>query len=561
MFGNSIIVNGIVEGDIKYKNIVCRNHMINKFQQDKLFAETDRYIILLDGVILNQRDLLEKQDKTCWQDTILRFYEQRGERFFDILRGSFAGALYDKQQDKWIIFGDQIGSKFVYYAKIGDFFCCSEVMGNMYELLRENKKNYHLNETGAFLLLTYGYMVDDITLCEEVHKINPGCYITYQNGKVEEHRYYMLSNQPDESILEDDAVELIDKYFRQAVVREFEKDKEYGYQHLVALSGGLDCRMTSFVAHNCGYEKQLNMTFSQTGYWDQTLPMKMAADMKHEWIYKALDNGMWLYDVDEITRTNAGNVLYYGNAHGNSLLKYINFKKLGAEHTGQIGDVILSSFITAADKEKRYKIGQKAYSEKFIDKLGNLKLGLDLDKEMGLFYYRAFNGTNNGIQCDYNYTEVLSPFLDIDLMEKALSIPIELREKHKIYIKWILAKYPQAAKYVWQTTGEKITRKPLKIGNKEIPWSKIPQSIKWHLRSAFGLSNEGTDSLNHMNPIAYYLKHNTELMEYLNGYFNYIEAIPNEDIRKIVVDIQKTGKAMEKIEAVSLLAAVKMFYI
>ena len=561
MFGYSITINGSTptkKEDIVYKNIVCSNYMINKFEQDKVFSETKEFILLLDGVVLNKKELTENEAHS-WRDTILTLYKKEGEIFFRKLRGSFSGALYDKIQDRWIIFGDQIGSKFTYYAKVGDFFCCSEVMGYMYDLMRDNEIKYHLSKENAFLLLTYGYMLDDRTLCEEVHKINPGCYITYENGVITEKQYYLLDNRADTSIDERQAIEIVDKYFRQAVIREFEKDIEYGYKHLVALSGGLDCRMTSFVAHDCGYERQLNMTFSQTDYWDQTLPMRMARDMCHEWIFKALDNGMWLYDVDEVTKTTGGNVLYYGAAHGNSLLKYLNFEALGLSHSGQIGDVVIGSFIRASEKNNPYKLGEKAYSTKYLNHLGNFQLKLDVNAEIGKFYYRAFHGTNNGLQNVYNYTETLSPFLDLDLLEKALSIPVELRQNHRIYKKWILEKYPQAAKYEWETTGRKINSPVLRIGDRELPVANIPKSINAHIRMVFGIK-ERPNSAKGMNPIAYYLNYNSELNKYLDGYFSFIDRIEDEELRNALIDIKTGGTSMEKIQAVSLLAAIKLFF-
>lgn len=566
MFGYTVTINGSSlskKGDICYKNILCSNYMINKFEQDKVFTETEDYILLLDGVILNRKSLMDESKEDCiktgWSDTLLNLYNRNGEQFFKVLRGSFSGALYDKKKDKFIFFVDQLGSKFTYYAKVGDFFCCSEVMGYMYELLRDNGVQYHLSKENAFLLLTYGYMLDDRTLCEEIHKINPGCYIIYENGLITEKQYYLLDNTTDTSIDEKQAIEIVDKYFRQAIVREFEKDKEYDYKHLVALSGGLDCRMTSFVAHDCGYERQLNMTFSQTDYWDQTIPMRMARDMCHEWIFKALDNGMWLYDVDDVTKTTGGNVLYYGTAHGNSLLKYLNFETLGLSHSGQIGDVVIGSFISASEKNKPYKLGEKAYSTKYLKYLGNLQLKLDVNAEIGKFYYRAFHGTNNGLQNVYNYTETLSPFLDLDLLEKALSIPVELRQNHRIYKKWILEKYPQAAKYEWETTGRKINSPVLRIGDREIPVANIPKSINEHIRLFLG-KKERKNNSSSMNPIAYYIEHNMKLRTFLNNYFRYADCIEDTGLHQVIIDIKDSGTAMEKIQAVSLLAAIKMYY-
>lgn len=66
-------------------------------------------------------------------------------------------------------------------------------------------------------------------------------------------------------------------------------------------------------------------------------------------------------------RSSGGNVLYYGTAHSNSLLKYLNFENLGLEHTGQLGDVVLGSFVKAGDVDTRYSLGDGAYSNKFIE--------------------------------------------------------------------------------------------------------------------------------------------------------------------------------------------------
>lgn len=576
MYGNTITINGKVlpqSGDICYQDIICHNCMIHKFEYDKVFTELENYIIMLDGVILNRKELIENcnnatnSDGVQWSDVLINLYEGKGEQFVASLRGSFAGALYDKRQRKWIIFGDQIGSKFVYFAKIGDFFCCTQVMGYMYQMLRDNGMDYHLDETGAWMLLTYGYMLDNVTLCREVRKINPGCYITLQDGKLEEHRYYMLDNSPDTTLNEQDAIELIDCYFRKAIIEEFEKDKECKYRHLVNLSGGLDCRMTSFVAHDCGYTDQINVTFSQTGYWDQTLPMRMSTAMKHEWIFKALDNGLWLYDLDEVTRTTGGNVLYYGTAHGNSLYKYLNFNGFGIDHTGQIGDVVIGSFVKAHEKNRKYSIGDRAYSNKYLSHLYDFKpLLYDVNKEIGLFYYRALHGTNNGLQNSYNFTETLSPFLELDFLEKALSIPLEMRQNHYIYKKWILAKYPQAAEFEWETTGRKIT--DVLEENKPKPNSLfIPVLFKKPIKKAIkvirgnkNVTQKVQDGPVGMNPIDYYLSHNQELFNFLMGYFQYVEAVSDAELEKVLLEIKTSGTAVEKIQAVSLLGAIKLFY-
>lgn len=567
MYGFDIIINGknkLELDDINYNNIICKNHMIKKFEQDKIFCETAKYIIILDGVILNRIELIKKHGQANWENTLIYLYEHYNDEFFSVLRGSFAGAFLDKEKERWIIFGDQIGSRFIYYSLINNFFCCSERVGNIYDILKNNDLKYNLDTTNSLLMLTYGFMIDDRTICKEIHKINPGCYIIFQNGNITEKRYYILNNDTskNENITEEEAIEKVDILFRNAVKRQFEKDLEAGYnKHLVALSGGLDCRMTSFVAHYIGYTQQLNMTFSQTDYWDEILPKQMSRDLKHEWIFKALDNGLWLYDADNITQTTGGNVIYYGTAHGDSMLKYLNFNNLGLFHSGQIGDVVIGSFIKENEVNKSYELGNGAYSNKYLKYISNIIPQLNLNKEIGLFYYRAFNGTNNGLQNVYNYTETLSPFLDLDFIEGMLSLPIHLRQNHNLYIKWILNKYPKAAEYIWETTGLKINPPSLRIKNKIIPYAKIPHILKMRLFRIIGIKQKKSNKkANSMNPIEYYYHSNNELQNYINSYFIYIEKISDTTLKNILLDIKKDGTAMEKIQAVTLLSAIKMYY-
>lgn len=315
--------------------------------------------------------------------------------------------------------------------------------------------------------------------------------------------------------------------------------------------------MTAFVAHDLGYTKQLNCTFSHSGYMDQTIPQEMAAFLKHEWIFKALDNGIWLYDVDEVTYTTGGNVLYYGTAHGNSLLKYINFDHLGLMHSGQLGDVVVSSKTNINDKNDVYSLGDGAYSLRFLDSLTLSSAMRTMNKEMGFYYYRFLNGTNNGLQNVYNYTESLSPFMDLDFIEYCLHIPVAMRQNHTLYKKWIISRYPQAAQFVWEAIGCRIDSKIIKIAGKECHLAMIPNIIKVRL----GLKRNGLDSQNHMNPVGYYITHNKDLWEYLSGYFKYAEFIEDIEIRDMVESIIKDGTAMEKIQIVTVLSAIKMFFI
>src|SRR5690606_29883838 len=262
------------------------------------------------------------------------------------LRGSFSGLVVDKKNNECIVFTDHLGTKPLYYFADDQSVFVSSEISDLYAYFKSQNINYQLDVNAAYNLLSYGYMLNDDTLCEKIKKISPGKYIYIRNGKTENVEYYKLPLAAKKIALnEDEIISKIDEKFRKAIQKQFDKDIEYNYQHVVALSGGLDSRMTSWVAHEMGYVNQINFTFSQSDYLDETIPKKIASDLKHEWIFKALDNGTFLKDIDAINMMSGGNVLYYGLAHGNSMLKLINFDNLGILHSGQLGDIVIGSFV------------------------------------------------------------------------------------------------------------------------------------------------------------------------------------------------------------------------
>jgi len=546
----------VPENRIEYQDKLCVNNMIAKFNQDKLFSETDNLIVILDGLVLNKKELQGDEE---WLNVVIRLYERNGDTFFNVFRGCFSGAIYDKRKDKWIIFTDQLGQKFVYYALVNDKFICSSIIGNVYNALKENGLQYHLSEESAIILLSFGFMLKDRTLSEEVKKIQPGCYIVFENNTVREINYYTLSNTPNYERNIDETIEQLDELFKEAVKRQFEKDNEYGYKHICALSAGLDARMTTFVAHEIGYTEQTNFTFSQCDYWDDIIPKAMAKDLRHEWLFKSLDDAKWLMTADKITEVTGGNVYYQGSAHGNSLFENINWNDYGIIHSGQMGDVVPSCKPMSNDEQ--YVIGDGACYKHYMDDLKHV-LGPDFkypNKEIGLWYCRYLNGTNNGQQNEYNYNETFSPFTDLDFLSYCLSIPCSIRHNHKLYKRWILKKHPMAAAYGWEKMGgRKITAFTFNFMGKEIIPGSIPSMIIRKIKLKTGLGTVETPK--HMNPIDYYIKTNKELSNYIDSYSEYLDKISNDRIKNIYRNIMDNGLGGEKLQALSLLSAVKLYF-
>lgn len=546
---------------IKVKNYSIGVKIFDKFKDDNIFFENEKYIIVLDGVIFNKSELIKDEDS--WLITVIKIYEDFGDSFFKKFRGSFSGLFYDKEKDKWVIFTDHIGSKsvFLYRAENEKYLIASKIV-DVYGFLNLNGYQKYLDINSSYMLLSYGYMIQDSTLEKNIKKLLPGYYYKIEKGELSKHLYHKFSNKSNYNLNDEEIIENIDILFRQAIKRQFDKDIEYGYKHFVGLSGGLDSRMTSWVAHQMGYKNQLNYTFSQSNYLDQTIPQKVAADLNHEWIFKALDNGNFLKNVDKITAVTGGNSNYYGIAHGLSMYQWLDFSKLGVCHTGQLGDVILGTYSSESKHIKDFDFKSGANLPEYVSKIDFSEIDLDFEnEEMFKFYQRGFSGINSGLQGIQKFTETHSPFYDVDFMNFALSIPVEKRYNHKIYFEWIEKKYSGVQKYIWEKTktipkkGAK-NYKYIKIKNKKVDITRVHRIILKKMGFKKFLSEESRS----MNPHDYWFKTNKELSIFFASYYN--ENLPLLDRYPILkADVQKmfnTKSVINMIQVISLLSALKI---
>lgn len=285
------------------KNLIKRYH--NKFSNDNIDFSNDNYAIQTYGVILNSSHLLMEYNCDGLAVLIVKLYLLKGEKFAAMLRGSFCIIIHDKRNEKWLIYTNQIGDKIIYYHFNRDLFVISDNIIRLSKYIKEKNTSINQDSIGAYNLLTYGFQIGSQTLVAEIKRLLPGCYIKVdKEAKFSINKYYSIQNIPEHQIKESDLIEELDFKFHKAIELEFNKDKEYGYEHIAALSGGLDCRMTTFVAHSLGYNKVTNVTFSQSAYLDMTIAQDMIGYLKNDWIFRALDNGQCMTLIDGSYKSN-----------------------------------------------------------------------------------------------------------------------------------------------------------------------------------------------------------------------------------------------------------------
>ena len=542
------------EKEFSSSNIYIRQYIIPKFENDKIFIDSPSLFYCTDGVIFNASEITDDCTVSTISSILPKMYKAEGTTHINKLRGVFSGVIVDKIKNELHLFTDHLGSKrlFYYYnSDTKDFFFASDLK-IVTTLMQKYGYNTQLSEDGAYCLLTFGFMLGDRTLCSDVHHLEPGTILTISldTGKIQKERYYELKSTPYVQDTEENIIKEIDKRFCKAIQREYNKDLEYGYQHAVTLSGGLDSRMTLVKGVMEGYKNIRTLTFSESGYLDEKIAEKIASDLGCDHIFHALDNGNYLLNVQDPVKGNDGLILYSGAAHQLSSVAMLNWEKLGLLHTGQIGDLILGSYLQE-DKHHSVDSGmikRMAYSSKLLDRL-NEEISMMSTKhttdEICAFYERCINGVYNGYFMTQNYTEYASPFLDVDFVDYVMKIHPKLRYKNKLYAKWIAKTTPIAEKYIWESTMTKVNT-PYFIGFCKRAFRYLKGRIlKQRLVS--------------MNPFNYWYANNPAIKEYFDKkYAEGSECLSKHDsVLEDAKMLYSEGSPLEKTQVLTLLEAVK----
>lgn len=537
-------VNGRIVRTLSGLTVI--DNCLHKFPQDEIETERGEKFYWMDGFVLNKHHLMDRNGDISWQDSFIK--ETEKEDFPGGLRGGFSGVISGKESI--LLFNDHVGNHAVYYYHNNGLTVCATRVYYILELLKYNDIRLQFHVQAAQYMLEWGFMLDDSTFACEIKRVLPGHTVRlFRNGTQETFPYYRMDNhQIKQDITEGEAVEMIDRYFRQAVKREFEKDREYGYEHLVDLSGGLDSRMVCWVAHDMGYVNQTNITYCREGYLDFQSAQKIAMDLRHQYLYMPLDDFKWYRDAEEMSRKNNGASLYIGITGGNRCLKMLCGNQFGIEHTGMAGDVIIGSFFgDAKEGYKRPDAREGRYSDKLHYGIDCAILRKYANKELYLLNTRALLGAQTSYFTRQTYLETGSPFLDVDFLDMMLSIPSYMRCKHHIYLKWLEQKYPLAAEFGW----EKWKGMKPKISNEK----KVQYWVKLYEKMNQWKTKWTKEAPEHMNPIEYWYEKDRETQQWVKTYVrNKIQLICNyPKLMRDITFLLSKGNAVEKAQAVTVL--------
>ncbi len=210
-----------------------------------IYNEDKTLVLTFNGEIYNYKELratLIKKGHKFYTETdsevLVHGFEEWKEDLLLKLRGMFGFAIYNTVNKSLFLARDFFGIKPMHYAQVeGEFVYGSEIKS----ILEYPKYEKRFNKRALDTYLSFQYAVPPQTFFEDIFCLLPGHYLWYQDGEVETTRYFEPRFRPDDSITEDQAVDMIDKVFENSVDAHKIADVEVG----CFLSSGVDSSYVS----------------------------------------------------------------------------------------------------------------------------------------------------------------------------------------------------------------------------------------------------------------------------------------------------------------------------
>src|SRR5690606_18487459 len=118
---------------------------------------------------------------------LVHAYEEWGPEFLTRLRGMFALALWDARTRTLLAARDRAGEKPLYWTITArGLLIASEVKA----LLVRPEVTRELDPEAIDQFLTYEYVIAPRTILKGIHKLPPGHYLTYREGRIRVTRYW-----------------------------------------------------------------------------------------------------------------------------------------------------------------------------------------------------------------------------------------------------------------------------------------------------------------------------------------------------------------------------------
>jgi asparagine synthase (glutamine-hydrolysing) len=492
-----------------------------------MITEDKQYAITYNGEIYNFQELRADLERLGYKfksrtdsEVVLYSYVQWGEKCLDRFNGMFAFAVWDKAKQELFLARDRYGIKPLYYTlRDKTLLFASESKSFLTHPEFEKKINF-----GALLeYFTFQNIFTDDTLLDGVKLLPAGCWMKIPLASnclsLKPNQYWDFDfSEPAKSVSEKDYLSELDRLFHQAVKRQLISDVEIG----AYLSGGMDSgSITAIAAKQLSYIKTFTCGFDlssasglEMGFDEREKAECMSNLFKTEHYEMVLKAG----DMERILPKLAWHLeeLRVGQSYPNYYIARLASKFVKVVLSGAGGDELFGGYpwryyraLVNNDFEdyidKYYLFWQRLIPNSLLkgvfspiwDKVENVwtkNIFKDVFKKKNILLNRPEDYINHSLYFEAktflhgllvvedklsmaNSLEVRLPFLDNDLVDFAMKIPVRMKLGNLNEIIKLNENEPgpKKEKYFQKTNdGKLILRKAMK---KYIP-SQITGAVK-----------------------------------------------------------------------------------
>lgn len=530
-----------------YKNYALHQLTIDKFANDKVFYDSNSTIIIVEGVIYNYNELCQTFSTDDRGEMLEKMFRNNDiNDFCDKLDGYYCGAVYDKISGELYLIIDHIGYRPLWYYCNDKKIIFSSDIDWIYRSVVTEEENFNVDSDALICLLNFGYILGDRTINKGIRKLLPGHFLKFSREEgINISQYYSLPIPKNNVSEKDTVLKDIDSCLTDSVRKAYEKDKEYGYKHIMTLSGGIDSRVLLFKAWQLGY-KTTCITMGEANCTDIRISSEICNDLKQEHFVYELNNGLYLSDIDSAVEANGGTIMWPGFAHGFQLKNMIDLTEYGAIHSGDCGDVILGGSYYEGKKKLitkgRLNLSRdilaygKSFDGEFSREFQYEEINRYNNKVLFNYYNRGVNSAGNGVYATQYFTEGSSPFMSRNLLNLMFSLPYEYTKKHILYFEYLNKYMPHACDYIWEHSGCKPNAGFFK-----------KEGIKWKRRIDYRVFHKYSS----MNPYDKWYGKNEDFREYLEEVYSDKDNINNipYDIMEVIEKKYLSNSTVDKMLA------------
>ena len=545
--GFSIIVS---EQNVDVKSFISNDY-------DDFFVQTENFVFLLEGVLLNKKKLLHEYAVKNFETLLLDLFAQKKEGLIKEFEGEIRGFIYDKIANSLFVFTNITSTQRVFYGKFGKQIFVDTNLVRFNETLKNAGIPSEPDLDSLYQFLCFSNLPERKTPIIGISKVLDAHYleIDCNDLKISEKEYFNLSEVATFKRNKDFAIDKIHEVFTDSVLMEYQKDTELGKNHLSLLSGGLDSRVAMMYAMQNNEIPDNALCFSQSGYFDHTISEKIAENFGIHYEFIPLDGGKFLYKIDELTEISEGMVFYTGGIHVSHAVEKMKYENFGLFHSGQIGDGVLGGFNSEPRRKKptQFKIVvNDTFLPKVQESLSQILKNYETE-ELFLLRNIAYNRTLLGAHVLQQKRYQTSPFMNRDFLKLAISLPEEWKFNHYFYIEWINKHCKESTKYQWERTLMKPNAK----------WKTVFGDQ--FLKRSFRILNEKilrTPQNASMYPYQYYYDNDRKMQEFYQDYFNKnLHRI--ENYPELLADVKMLFQSKNfhiKTQAINILSIFKLYF-